>query len=90
MQPVLSIRTMRFQRKQLKQQIYSLSILACTKHNELNQELECFLSDRSFMDLDLNKAMALLVELTQLKEQVQIVSTQFTFFHDQIKRQGAK
>lgn len=88
--PVLSLKTMRLIRGKLKRQIYLFSILATGKYFELERELESFISDRSFLDLDLNNAMKLLVELIQLKQQTESVISQYNFFHNPLIQRGAK
>lgn len=89
MQPVTSIRSMRVQRNLLKQQLYKISILAATKHQEVLNALECFLSERSLLEIDLDKSMKHLVELKQLKQQAVSVISQYNFFHNQLIQRGA-
>lgn len=88
--PVLSIKHLRVTRNKLKSQIYLFSILTTDKYFELQRELESFISDRSFLELDLNKSMLLLAELIQLKQQTENVCNQFTFFQKQLEMKGAK
>lgn len=88
--PVLSLKALRSIRGKFKSQIYLFSILASEKHQEIQRELESLISDRSFLDLDLNNAMKLLVELIQLKQQTESVISQYNFYHNQLIQRGAE
>ena len=73
----------------VKKEIYSLSIEASAKKSKLDKELETFISDRSFLDLNLSKAMRLIVELAELKERVNRNIQLYRLIEQQLKLRRA-
>lgn len=73
----------------VKKEIYSLSLQASAKKSKLDKELETFISDRSFLDLNLSKAMRLIVELADLKERVNQTIQLYGLIEQQLKLRRA-
>ena len=85
----LSPQTFLQQLDAVKKEIYSLSIQASAKKSKLDKELETFISDRSFLDLNLNRAMRLIIELADLKERVNQTIQLYGLIEQQLKLRRA-